>query len=131
MNLSTSFREVPSSVEMSPARLKHIYSVLCALTWRPMPAVARPKLCSSGSAWFRRICQYRYVIGVVGVGNCFCGVPSASFLCQLEDVFSDFIDRCSKHGVKADDKEVACPLVVLLQQCRSILCLHPVNVLSL
>ena len=26
------------------------------------------------------ICQYRYVIGVVGVGNCFCGVTSASFL---------------------------------------------------
>ncbi len=37
------------------------------------------------------------VIGVVGVGNCFCGVPSASFLCQLEAVFFDFINRCSKH----------------------------------
>ena len=33
--------------------------------------------------------QYRYIIGVVGVGNCFCGVPSASFLSQLEAVFSD------------------------------------------
>ena len=30
------------------------------------------------------ICQYRYVIGVVGVGNCCCGVPSASFLRQFE-----------------------------------------------
>ena len=39
----------------------------------------------------RCICQNRYVIGVVGVGNCFGGVPSASFLCQLEAVFSDFI----------------------------------------
>ena len=28
----------------------------------------------------RCICQYRYVIGVVGVGNCCCGVSSASFL---------------------------------------------------
>ena len=32
------------------------------------------------------ICQKHYVIGVVGVGNCFCEVPSASFLCQLETV---------------------------------------------
>ena len=28
----------------------------------------------------RCICQYRYVIGVVGVSNCCCGVSSASFL---------------------------------------------------
>ena len=49
VNLSTSFREVPSSVEMSPAWLKHIYSVLCALTWRPMPAAARSNLCSTVS----------------------------------------------------------------------------------
>ena len=51
MNLSTSFREVPSSVEMSPFWLKHINSVLCVLTWRPMPAAVRSKLCSSVSAW--------------------------------------------------------------------------------
>ena len=51
MNLSTSFIEVPSSVEMSPASLKHIYSVLCGLTWRPIPAVARTKLCSSVATW--------------------------------------------------------------------------------
>ena len=57
-----------------------------------MPATARPKLCSSVSA-----CQYRYVIDVVGVGNFYCSVSSASFLRQLEAVFSDFINRCSKH----------------------------------
>ena len=51
VNFSTSFREVPSSVAMSPVWLKHIYSVLCALIWRPMPAVARSKLCSSVLAW--------------------------------------------------------------------------------
>ena len=28
-----------------------IYSVLCSLTWRPMPAAARSKLCSCVSAW--------------------------------------------------------------------------------
>ena len=50
-NLSTSFREVPSNVEMSPAWLKHIYSVLSALTWKPVPAAARSKLYSSVSAW--------------------------------------------------------------------------------
>ena len=80
MNLSTSFREVSSSVEMSPVRLKHMYSVLCALTWRPMPEVTCSKLCNSVSAWFGVFARIAYVIGVVGVGNCFCGVPSASFL---------------------------------------------------
>ena len=74
VNLSTSFREVPLSREMSPVWVKHIYSVLCALTWRPMLAATRSKLCSSVSAWLDFIYQYRYVIGVVGVGNCFCGV---------------------------------------------------------
>ena len=63
-----------------------------------MPAVTRSKLCSSFGL-VGCICQYRYVIGVVGVGNSFCGVPSVSFLCQLEAVFSDFINRCSKHVV--------------------------------
>ena len=43
--------------------------------------------------------QVSLVIGVVGVGNCFCGVPSASFLCQLEAVLSDFVNRCSKYVV--------------------------------
>ena len=51
------------------------------------------------------IYQKRYVIGVVGVSNCFCGVLSASFLCQLESVLFDFINRCSKHVVETDDKE--------------------------
>ena len=43
--------------------------------------------------------QYRYVIGVVGVGNCCCGVPSASFLRQFEAILSDFVNRCSKYVV--------------------------------
>ena len=45
------------------------------------------------------ICQNRYVISVVSIGNCFCGVPSASFLCQPEAVFFDFINQYSKHVV--------------------------------
>ena len=36
---------------MSPLWLNHIYSVLSALTWRPMPAAARSRLCSSFSDW--------------------------------------------------------------------------------
>ena len=63
-----------------------------------MTAAARSKLCSSVSAWLGVFASIA-VIGVVGVGNCFCGVPSAPFLCQLEAVFSYFIDRCSKHVV--------------------------------
>ena len=43
-------RELPFSVEMSPVWLKHIHSVLCVLTWRPMPAVIRSWLCSRVSA---------------------------------------------------------------------------------
>ena len=45
----------------------------------------------------RCICQYRYVIGVVGVGNCCCGVSSASFLRQFEAILFDFVNRCSKY----------------------------------
>ena len=50
VNLSTSFRELPFSVEMSPDGLKYIYSVLCALTGSPMPAAVRSRLCSRVSA---------------------------------------------------------------------------------
>ncbi len=39
------------SVDETLLPFKDIYSVLCALTWRPMPAAARSKLCSSVSAW--------------------------------------------------------------------------------
>ena len=67
--------------EMLPVWLKHIYSILCALTWRLMPAVARSRLCSRVSAWAGAICQKRYIIGVVGIGNCLRGIPSASFFC--------------------------------------------------
>ena len=44
-----------------------------------MPAAARSKLCSSVSAWlgiFACIAMSSCVIGIVGVVNCFCGVPS-------------------------------------------------------
>ena len=50
VNLSTSFRGIPPSVEMSPIWLKHMYSVLCALAWRPMPAAAHSTLWSRVSA---------------------------------------------------------------------------------
>ena len=40
-----------------------------------MPAVARSRLCSRVSAWAGAFAKKRYVIGLVGVGNCFCGVP--------------------------------------------------------
>ena len=36
---------------MSPLWLKHMYSVLSALTWRTMPATARSRPCSKVSAW--------------------------------------------------------------------------------
>ena len=57
-----------------------------------MHAMARSKLCSSVSAWlgvFARIAMSSVLSASVIV---FCGVPSASFLCQLEAVFFDFIN---------------------------------------
>ena len=51
VNLSTSFKELPFSVEMLPLWLKHMCSVLWALTWKPLPAATRSRPCSSVSAW--------------------------------------------------------------------------------
>ena len=55
VNLSTSFREPPFSVKMSPFWfwLNHMYSVLSALIWRPVPPAAFSWLCSRNSAWVR------------------------------------------------------------------------------
>ena len=47
VNLLTSFRELSFSVETSPVWLKHIYSVLSALTWRTLHAAVRSRLCRS------------------------------------------------------------------------------------
>ena len=57
-NTYTSFREVPTSVKKSPAWLKHIYSVLCALTWRRMPPAARSN-CAIKTLW--RFMQIEYI----------------------------------------------------------------------
>ena len=42
---------LPFSVDVSPVWSKYIYSVLCALTWRRMPAAARSRLYSRVSVW--------------------------------------------------------------------------------
>ena len=51
VNLFTSFRDIPFSVEISLLWLKHINSVLFALTWRLMPPAACSRLCSRDSTW--------------------------------------------------------------------------------
>ena len=48
---STSFKGPPFSVEMSPLWLKHMYSVLSALTRRPLSPAARFRISKRGSAW--------------------------------------------------------------------------------
>ena len=40
LNLSTNFRGPPFRVEMAPSHLKHMYSVLFAFMWKPMPSAA-------------------------------------------------------------------------------------------
>ena len=42
--LSTDCREPPFRVEMSPSRLKHMYSIFFIFTWRPMPPAACSKV---------------------------------------------------------------------------------------
>ena len=51
VNLSTSFKELLFSVEMSPLWLMHMYFIQSALTWRPRLAAACSRLCSRVSAW--------------------------------------------------------------------------------
>ena len=70
----------------------YIYIFVCVWLWFVIKYFA-------GFGLVRCICQYRYVIGVVGVGNCCCGVPSASFLRQFEAILFDFVNRCSKYVV--------------------------------
>ena len=73
VNLFTSFREQPFSVEMSLFWLQHMYSVLSALTWRPMLPAVCSRLCSSDSAWIG-IFTRSTVIFVICVYNSLCGV---------------------------------------------------------
>ena len=57
------------------------------------------RVCSDASAWagvFARIT----VIDVVGVGNCFCGVPSATFLCQPEAIYQSMFSARSLDIIK-------------------------------
>ena len=98
VNLSSGFRELRFRVEMSALCLKHLYSVLSALTW-PMPAATRSRLFSRVSAWPGVFFHKCYVISIVHVHNCLCRVSSASFLCQFETIIFHFINRHSKHVV--------------------------------
>ena len=68
-----------------------------------MLAAAHSRLCS------RDLPQAGvFVIGIVHIRNCWCGVSSACFLCQLETVIFHYINRRYQQVVKADDKKVWC-----------------------
>ena len=96
MNLSTSFRELPFCGKMSPLWLKHMCSILSALSWRLMPAAARSRICGRVSDWVGVFARST-VFGVIRVHNCLSGVSYASFLCQLETVIFYFINICPKY----------------------------------
>ena len=49
--MSTNFKGQPFRVEMASSRLKHMYSVLSAFTWRIMLPAGCSRLCSRDSAW--------------------------------------------------------------------------------
>ena len=76
VNLSTNFRELPFRVEMSPSWLKHVYSLLSAFAWRPMPLATCSRLCRRDSAWVG-VCKKCYVICIVCICNSFGGVSSS------------------------------------------------------
>ena len=51
VKLSTYFRCLPLTIKMASSRLKHMYSILFAFTWRPMLPAVCSWLCSRESAW--------------------------------------------------------------------------------
>ena len=90
---------VPSLVEMSPVWfIAHIFRFVC-INIEAYACCCSFQTMQKSFGLVRCICQYRYVIGVVGVGNCCCGVSSASFLRQFEAILFDFVNRCSKYVV--------------------------------
>ena len=72
---------------MSPLWLKHMYSVLSAITWRPMPVAARSRIGSTASSW-AGVFARSAVFGVVLFRKCLCGVSSASSLASLTFIIS-------------------------------------------
>ena len=87
VKLSTSFRELRFNVEMSPLWLKHVYSVLSALTWRPMPPAAHSRLYTRDSAWVGEFLLKCYVIGIVYARYSLRGVSSAFFLYRSSVIY--------------------------------------------
>ena len=86
------FKGLPFSVEMLPLWLKHMYSALSVLTWRPMQPAAHSRICSKDSAWAGKFARST-VIGVVRVCNSLCGVCrwlySCCFVgCCFQDLFN-------------------------------------------
>ena len=75
----SNLREPPFKVEMSPSRLKHIYFILFAFTWRPMLPAACSRLCRWNSAC---ICKRYNVICIICICYSFCRIsfPSCPFL---------------------------------------------------
>ena len=64
-----------------------------------MPAAARPKLCSSVSAWVYLPVSLASVI-------VFAGYVLLLFFVSSKPFSLIFINRCSKHIIETDDKEV-------------------------
>ena len=104
VNLFTSFKSPPFSVEMLPLWLNHMYFV-----FRWHGGLSHQLLVPDYVTEFR---LRRVYLPEALCHRCsprpllFVWVSSVSFFCQLETVFFDLIYRRSKHVVKADDKQV-------------------------
>ena len=80
VNLSTDFRELPFSVEMSPFRLKHMHSVFICIHKEANVTCCLLQAMLQEFGLGRCICKKRYVIYIICDCNSFCGVSSASCL---------------------------------------------------
>ena len=80
VNESSNFREQPFRVEMSLSWLKHIYSILPAFTWRPMPPVVCSRLCGRDSAHTGVFARSAMSSALSASVNSFCKILSAPYL---------------------------------------------------
>ena len=118
--MSTSFRKLPFSVEILPLWLKHMYSNLSVLTWRPMLPAVHSRLRSRDLTWVSVFARSAISSVIFCAGYCLLlafSNLSTTEICSLGRLWTGIV--------------LIYPLSAHLWQCQRSLCLHPVSVLLL
>ena len=91
VNLSTSFRVLLFSVEISPVWLTkaHIFRRVC-MTWRLMPTVAHCRLCSRVSAWVGAFARSAISSALSASVHKTCTTLFRSCMHSLKEEFSEY-----------------------------------------